>query len=94
MTHWIDITKREPTEKDIAMSNRRGIGTFLVCTREGYVGEWCCRLTPDGLDWFTTWGVPIDWPCDVKLTHWRRMPRPPGEWWGRVKWWFGKWRRR
>lgn len=93
MTRWIDISKRGPTDKDMDKSHRRGTAVFLVCTRDGLVGEWHCLLTPfrrepsEELAWFPTWMVPPDWCGDTVVTHWRRIPRPPGEFWARVKWW-------
>lgn len=96
MTRWIKLEERGPTEKDMRWSNRRGNAVFIVCTRDGMVGEWTCRMSPmggiyGGL-WECAWMVPLDWCGDAQVTHWRRMPRPPGEFLSRVKWWFRKWR--
>lgn len=92
MTRWIDITKREPGQKDMALSNRRGVGILIVCTQDGYVGEWQFRLVPVDGHVFVIWDVPLYWPGDARVTHWLRMPRPPGEFWSRIRWWFQKWR--
>lgn len=92
MTRWIDITKREPTEKDFSKSHRRGEAVFIVCTRDGSVGEWPCRGSFDVAGWFILWAVPPMWSGDTVVTHWCRMPRPPGEFWSRIRWWFQKWR--
>lgn len=90
MTRWIDISKRGPTDKDMQRSHRRGTAVFLVCTRDGQVGEWHCLMQPMGGiyggRWEFAWMVPLDWRGDPAITHWRCMPRPPGEFWARVKW--------